>query len=165
MSEYRDVPGYQGDYQVSRNGLVRSLKRGVKVMSPAVARTGYWQINLYLSGKVKHHYVHRLVAEAWIGPIPDGFEVNHRDGDKSNNKVSNLEIVTARQNIHHAIALGLIPPVRGENSPRAKLKEDEVREIRRLKGTIRVGEVAKRFGVSERTVYCIWEGKTWRHVA
>ena len=163
--DWRDIKNYEGHYQVSRSGQVRSLKRGVQIMRPAVSRTGYWQVNLYRDGKVKHFYVHRLVAEAFIGHIAEGMEVNHKDGDKSNNDVSNLEIVTAKQNILHAFRLGLIPPMHGEMGPRSKLKEAQVREIRLLKGKTRVGEVADRFGVSVRTIYFIWEGKTWRHVA
>ena len=163
--DWRDIKNYEGHYQVSRGGQVRSLKRGVQVMRPAVSRTGYWQVNLYRVGKVKHFYVHRLVAEAFIGHIAEGMEVNHKNGVKSSDEVSNLEIVTAKQNIHHAFTMGLIPPMWGENSPRSKLNEEQVREIRLLKGKARVGEVAGMFKVSVRTIYFIWEGKTWRHVA
>src|SRR5689334_4998558 len=81
MSDWRDVKGCEGHYQVSKSGQVRSLKRGVRVMRPAVNQKGYWQVNLYLNGIVTHFYIHRLVAAAWIGPIPDGHEVNHKDED------------------------------------------------------------------------------------
>ncbi len=163
-TEWRNVKGYEGHYQVSRSGQVRSLKRGLRVMRPSTSRTGYPQLNLYRDGKVKHFYVHRLVAEAFIGPIPDGYEVNHKDGSKTNANADNLEIVTARQNIRHAIEMGLIPSMRGEQGPRAKLKEQQVREIRRLKGRARVKDVAATYGVSPRSVYLIWQGVTWRHV-
>jgi hypothetical protein len=133
-------------------------------MSPAVSRTGYYQVNLYLEGKVKHFYVHRLVAAAFLGSIPEGMEVNHKDGCKDNNDVTNLEIVTSEENMRHARQTGLLLSS-GEQSPRAKLTEVEVREIRRSKDRReRAAEVAARFGVCERTIYGIWEGKTWRHV-
>src|SRR5262249_61995747 len=99
-------------------------------MSPAVSRTGYHQVNFYLEGRVKHFYVHRLVAAAFIKPIPDGMEVNHKDGDKSNNDVENLEIVTSEENLRHARETGLMPSG-GERSAVAKLTEEEVGEIRR----------------------------------
>ena len=67
MSEWRDVSGYEGHYQISRNGQDRSLKRGVRVMRPAVNRKGYWQVNFYRDGQPQHFYLHRLVAAAFIG--------------------------------------------------------------------------------------------------
>jgi hypothetical protein len=140
------------------------MKRGLRVLKPSTSRTGYPQLNLYRDGKPRHYYVHRLVAEAFLGPIGDGLEVNHKDGCKTNANAENLEIVTAQQNIHHAMALGLIPSMRGEQSPRAKLKERQVREIRRLKGRARVKDVAANFGVSPRSVYLIWQGVTWQHI-
>ena len=165
MNDWRNIKGYEGHYQVSSAGQVRSLKRGGRLMSPAVSRTGYHQVNLYLEGRVKHFYEHRLVAAAFIRPIPDGMEVNHKDGDKSNNDVKNLEIVTSEENLRHARETGLMPSG-GERSPVAKLTEEAVREIRRSKDhRERAAEVADRFGVCERTIYGIWERKTWRHVA
>jgi hypothetical protein len=165
MNDWRNIRGYEGHYQVSSTGQVRSLKRGGRLMSPAVSRTGYYQVNLYLEGRVKHFYVHRLVAAAFIKPIPEGMEVNHKDGDKSNNDVDNLEIVTAEENLRHARETGLMPSG-GERSPVAKLTEEEVGEIReaKVRGE-RAALVAARFGVCERTIYGIWERKTWRQVA
>jgi len=163
MNDWRDIKGYEGHYQVSSTGQVRSLKRGRRLMSPAVSCTGYYQVNLYLEGRVKHFYVHRLVAAAFIRQIPDGMEVNHKDGDKSNNEVSNLEIVTSEENLRHARDTGLMPS--GGESPVAKLTEEEVRKIRAARGKrVRVGELADAYGVCERTIYGIWEGKTWRGV-
>jgi hypothetical protein len=164
MNDWRNIKGYEGHYQVSSAGQVRSLKRGGRLMSPAVSRTGYHQVNLYLEGRVKHFYVHRLVAAAFIRPIPDGMEVNHKDGDKSNNDVKNLEIVTSEENLRHARETGLMPSG-GERSPVAKLTEEEVGEIRGARGKgVRAGELADAYGVCERTIYGIWEGKTWRGV-
>jgi hypothetical protein len=127
--------------------------------------TGYRQVNLYLYGQVKHFYVHRLVADAFLGRIPAGFEVNHKDGNKDNNGVDNLEIFTSEANLQHAREHGLIP-MRGEASHLAKLTEREVREIRlaRANGE-RAAAVAARFGICERSVYGIWAKSTWKHVA
>jgi hypothetical protein len=159
IDEWRDIRGYEGHYQVASSGRVRSLKRS-KLMAQATSQTGYKQINLYKGGRVKHFYVHRLVAEGFLGPIPPGMEVNHKDGKKHNNDVSNLEIVTALENKRHARELGLVPPP----THLAKLTESQVRKIRWLKGKAKPGEVAKQFGVGVRTIYLIWEGKIWKRV-
>ncbi len=166
MSEWRDIRGYEGPYQVSNEGQVRSLKRGPRIMSQARSRTGYRQVNLYLYGRVRHWYVHRLVADAFLGGIPDGMEVNHIDGDKGRNDIRNLEIVTPEANLQHARESGLAPDLRGEQSPRAKLTEEKVRDIHLARArNEKVAAVAARYGVCERTIYAIWEGRTWRHVA
>src|SRR5215471_8452473 len=102
MSEWRDIRGYEGHYQVSKERQVRSLKRGSRIMAQASGPTGYRQVNLYLYGHVKHFYVHRLVADVSLGRIPAGFEVNHKDGNKDNNGVDNLKIFTSEANLQHA---------------------------------------------------------------
>jgi hypothetical protein len=165
MSHWRDIRGYEGHYEVSKEGQVRSLKRGSRIMAQATGPTGYRQVNLYLYGRVRHFYTHRLVADAFLGPIPEGMEVNHKDGNKDNNTLANLEIVTPEANLQHAREHGLIP-MRGEASHMAKLTEREVREIRlaRANGE-RAAVVAARFGVCERSIYGIWSRRTWRHVA
>jgi hypothetical protein len=157
--EWRPIRDYEGPYEVAATGRVRGLKRG-KLLRQATSQTGYRQLNLYKGGRVRHFYVHRLVAEAFLGPIPPDMEVNHKDGDKGNNDLSNLEIVTALQNKQHARALGLVPPP----THLAKLTESQVRNIRRLQGAATPREVAEKFGVGVRTIYLIWEGKTWKRV-
>ena len=162
--EWRDVRNYEGHYQVSSAGKVRSLKRGGRLLALFVSDSGYVQLNLYRDGLVRHHYVHRLVAEAFIGVIPPMMEINHKDGCKQNNNVANLEIVTAKQNNEHARMMGLTPPAWGEKCRLSKLTANEVREIRKLKGALPGSRVATRFGVCVGTVYQIWSGRTWRHL-
>lgn len=117
IEEWREIPGYDGRYQISNLGRIRSLpyvnyqlsshsgvmmKKHIsgKIMAPTNNGNGYLIIALrYKGSKKKNHYVHRLVAEAFI-PNPDGFtEVNHIDYDKGNNIVTNLEWVSREQNI------------------------------------------------------------------
>lgn len=110
MIEWRDVPGYEGLYQVSNTGLVLSLPtdrhRGV-VLMPAPDKDGYKRVKL-TKGCVKQTFsVHRLVALAFI-PNPDlKQEVNHIDGNKANNSVSNLEWATREENERHSRKTGL----------------------------------------------------------
>lgn len=99
MEEWRTIPGYEGLYEVSNTGRVRSLDRydsrncfrKGKVLSPVKSNIGYLLVSLCCNGKYKGFTVHRLVAQAFI-PNPDNLpEINHKDEDKTNNSVENLE--------------------------------------------------------------------------
>lgn len=107
--EWRDVEGYEGIYQVSNLGRVRSLDRKIhnyikpgKILTPRNNGHSYFEVSLHRVGhKDKHVYIHRIVAAAFI-PNPDNLpEVNHIDFDKSNNAVSNLEWVSSKENKAH----------------------------------------------------------------
>lgn len=114
--EWRDIPGYEGLYQASDHGRIRSLNniqhvvfRGKpvikpkygKVIKPGKHRGGYAMVWLSKNGVVKAHTVHRLVADTFL-PNPSGLpEINHIDGDKKNNSISNLEWCTRNTNIQH----------------------------------------------------------------
>ena len=138
--EWKAVVGYEGAYEVSTLGRVRSFRRErpqngwlpERIMSPMVKKDGYCQIHLQRNGAVSRRYIHRLVVEAFCGKIPEDRQVNHVDGDKSNNKIANLEIVSAAENIQHAIRSGL-KRVSGEGSPTCRLRSSEVWLIRKLK--------------------------------
>lgn len=126
--KWKDVPGYEGYYQVSDEGFVRSVDREVvlktrygdprpcqfkgKVLMPyEEIRSGKIRmiVNLSKQGKTKNHYVHRLVASAFIPNPENKPQINHIDGDPCNNDVSNLEWVTGLENIQHAFANKIIP--------------------------------------------------------
>ena len=96
---WKPIAGYEGLYEVSDTGLVRSLRFGKKkILAPAGNGGGYIQVGLHKDGKLKHMLVHRLVANAFI-PNPLGLAtVNHRDENKSNNQASNLEWMTLTDN-------------------------------------------------------------------
>ena len=113
IEEWRPVVGYEGLYEVSNTGQVRSLDRYIKnghssyrlhkgkVISLLKGEYGYIQVNLYYNGKNYKKYVHRLVAQAFI-PNPDNLpQINHKDEDKTNNRVDNLEWCTAKYNINY----------------------------------------------------------------
>lgn len=112
IEEWRDIKGYEGLYQVSSEGRVKSLERKVshrdrertikeRILKPGINRGGYLKINLYTDGKPKTLIVHRLVASAFVPNPDDKPEVNHVDEDKSNNRACNLEWVTAKENANH----------------------------------------------------------------
>lgn len=102
MEKWKDIKGYEGLYQVSTNGDVRNLLTG-KTLKRRSNGNGYIRIELWKNHKGKKHYIHRLVAETFI-PNPEGMpEVNHKDLNRSNNTVSNLEWVTSSLNTIHAV--------------------------------------------------------------
>jgi hypothetical protein len=113
--EWKDIVGYEGIYQVSNKGRVRTFRHKdgfvgfkitdePKIMSLISHGNGYLYVSLMNNDVRKNHYVHRLVAEAFIGNIPKGHVINHLDYDKSNNSSDNLEIVSQKENVHYSLA-------------------------------------------------------------
>lgn len=98
---WSDIVGYENMYQISNYGRLKSFKPKEKILSLSPNKNGYIEKQLYKKGKYKSKKIHRLVAEAFI-PNPNNLpEVNHKDGDKTNNCVNNLEWVTTKQNNWH----------------------------------------------------------------
>lgn len=97
---YKDVKGFEGFYQVSNLGNVFSIKKN-KILKPTILDNGYLQVDLYKNTEHKKNNIHRLVAIAFI-PNPYNLpQVNHKDEDKTNNNVWNLEWCTCKENINH----------------------------------------------------------------
>lgn len=118
METWRDVIGWEGYYEVSNNGYVRSTPRPVdrawgvinwsgKVLTPRIHSEGYLRVSLSREGVAVDAYIHRLVAEAFIHNPLELEYVNHKDGVKTNNCELNLEWVTALENNQHALDTGL----------------------------------------------------------
>lgn len=100
MEEWKEVPGYEGLYEVSNTGNVKSLIKN-KIIKGFINRCGYRLVGLSKNKILKRFQVHRLVAQVFI-PNPDNLPmVNHKDEDKSNNSVDNLEWCDAKYNIHY----------------------------------------------------------------
>ena len=103
---WKDVPGYEGLYQVSNTGKVKSMSYGHHgvpgILTPRKNNSGYQRVCLCNADK-KHRdrTVHRLVWEVFNGPIPEGLQINHKDENKSNNSLENLEVVTPKQNTNY----------------------------------------------------------------
>lgn len=148
-------------WYISREGLLWSGKNS-KMLSLGDNGTGYNQVIYRSNGARKKYYVHRLVAEVFLGEIPEGMCVNHKDGDKSNNHVNNLEIVTRAENNRHAIETGLNKRWRGETHPMAKLTCLDVLEIReRVLGGERKESLAVEFGVTGATISDVHRRVSW----
>lgn len=154
---WKPVVGYEGLYMVSNTGRVKSLKRNI-ILKQAAHRQGYKKVTL----RSKGHFVHRLVCAAFIGK--SDLEVNHKDGEKANNKLDNLEYCSHSENVKHAYKNGLMSKV-GSKHHRAKLSEDDVLEIKKL---IQEGrgnkEISKQFPVTHITISLIRNNRQWSHV-
>ena len=102
---WKDVPNFEGLYQVSNTGKIKSFRKSTKygsqpeyILKPSIANTGYAQVTLYDNARRKKLLIHRLVAEAFI-PNPDNLpQINHKDEDRLNNCANNLEWCTAAYN-------------------------------------------------------------------
>lgn len=163
--EWREVVGYQR-YFVSNHGRVYSTIRRGRVLRQTLTPQGYPYVSLMRpDGRASKVCVHRLVAEAFLGKPGEGMVVNHRSGDKSDNRVENLEWCTYGQNNEHARRTGLSSAL-GETHYAARLSDDDVREIRRR---VALGEmhrlVAGDYGVARQTVTKIANGQARRAVA
>lgn len=95
----KKIQGFDDVYYAEENG---DIYRNNKLLSPVDNGTGYKQIKFRLNGKRYNRYVHRIMWETFVGAIPEGYEINHIDHDKSNNALSNLELVTHSLNLHKA---------------------------------------------------------------
>lgn len=105
MELWRNVKGYEGLYQVSNYGRVRSMWYGkVRILKQDKNNKGYRIIKLCKNGKRKKFYVHRLVYEAFNGEIPEGYEINHIDENSLNNRLDNLNLLTHKANINWGTA-------------------------------------------------------------
>ena len=133
--EWRPVKGYEGRFEVSNYGRVKSFltmgncrKVGAEyahLLKPKKTNRGYLRVCLRIDGKTKDFSVHRLVVDAFIG-IPDGMVVNHIDGCKTNNNLTNLEVVTYTGNLLHAIHTGLNRVPKNKTKPIAVLRNGDV---------------------------------------
>lgn len=166
METWLPIVGYE-DYSVSDLGRVRrettrtsAVAGKIKAQNPD--KDGYMMVCLSRPGdKQRTPRVHKLVWTAFRGSIPRGMTVNHEDGVKANNALSNLELMTHGDNIRHAIDV-LGHDRRGAGNPAARLSESDVRTMRerRAAGEL-VRVLATDFGISKRMVSLITTGKSW----
>lgn len=142
------------DYEITTEGQVINKNNG-HVLKPQPNGKGYLRVSI--GGKLK--FVHRLVAEKYI-PNPNNYEqVNHKDGNKLNNSVDNLEWVSNQQNRKHAVDTGL--HLQGEDCPWSKLDWEKVEYIRNHP-EIPTTKFAEKYGVSSRTISDVRNHKTWK---
>lgn len=159
---FKSIPGYEGRYSVDNKGSVFSnYLNGLMKLNHHSC--GYLKISLNKGSKRKSFFVHRLVAEAFIGKSE--LDVNHKNCNKKDNRITNLEYVTRSHNLIHARNKGKLKPSHGSKHYLSKLNEAEVVEIREMLSTgLALNLVSKMYEVSAPVISNIKHGKTWKHV-
>jgi hypothetical protein len=157
---WEDIIGYEGFYQVSDLGRVKSLRFNKEIILKfGVDWSGYLLVNLFKNGIPKNMKAHRLVALTFIPNPENKLEVNHKDGIKTNNNIENLEWSTRAENCLHAWGVGL-------SKGNSRLKESEVLQIRDLYKSERFNqmEIAELYNCSKRNIYKIVNRETWEYI-
>ena len=162
---WKAVVGYEGWYEVSDHGRVKRIKAAFgttpgKILKWIVGAQGYCVVQLSRESHEVLRTVHQLVMAAFVGPRPEGKEINHKDANKMNPRLDNLEYVTSHENHLHASRNGLMS--RGEMRHNAVLTEESVRDI--LKSNERTVDICRRLGVSRSAINGVRRGLNWKHV-
>jgi len=161
--EVKPVEGYDNRFLVTEDARVIS-KSTNKVLKSQESKSGYEVIATKIGGRDGTNVmirVHRVVAGAFVPNPENKPTVNHKDGVKMHNHRTNLEWATHQENTEHAFENGLAEPKRGCDGTLAKLNEDNVRELRALKGSITAREASERFGIAHSGIVNIWNNKTY----
>lgn len=175
MEEWKDIVGYEGYYQVSSYGNVKSLDRNIvrkdgkiyrcysRILIPFQGHTcNYLTVQLSKNNITQKYMIHRLVAYMFLGLLPDSsLEVNHKDGNRHNNCVDNLEIITHQENINHSVAMNLKHDY-GEQSTNAKLTNKDAAMIRQMwYNGVKQVELAEMYRVSKQAINRLVHNKSY----
>lgn len=170
--EWKPVVGYEGIYEASNLGNIRRIApwadgRKTKVKGQlSLKRARYLRVSLCANSVEREHPVHRLIYEAFNGPIPHGKEINHKNGNHYDKHLENLEILTKSQNERHKHDVLKRVMAHGEGHHGAKLTNAEVLQMRSLRLTgWMLKDLAAKFGVSPTTVCEVTKGKLWKRAA
>ena len=159
MEQWLDVVGFEGIYQVSNFGRIRSVKTGKIKEQTVQDNDNRPYLGLWKNNKQKICRPHKLVMEAFVGIRPQGMECCHNDGNPQNNHLSNLRWDTSKNN--HADKVKHGTTNRGEQCGTAKLTLEQVRAIRQDDRLQRI--IAAEYGVRDNTISRIKSGKRWTH--
>jgi len=167
---WKDVKNYEGLYQVSNLGRIKSLERYVnhlngarivheKILKPVIDNTGYYVVSLWKNNKHSRPHIHRLVAQTFIPTIKNKPHINHIDGNKLNNFINNLEWCTPKENVVHAYRTGL-----NENNRKINQYDlngnfiktwNSIKEAQTFYHTTHIGECCR--GTRNKTKNYIWK--------
>lgn len=172
---WADIPGFENKYQASTKGRIKALARKQqiknaigdvvlnfkeKILRQTFNQLGYLRIGLSINGINKSFPVHRLIALTFI-PNPENKKtVNHKDGNKANNNVENLEWSTQKENVQHAFLTGLVKRKSGDKCYQSKFTNQQAKEVRESNKSVK--ELAKEYGVYISTIYKIKKGLRYK---
>jgi hypothetical protein len=178
---WKPVVGYEGQYEVSNQGRVRSLYRVIYVRRFSTKVGAHIDVYKPMKGRIMRlnknargylvchlgrgvtKAAHQMVLESFVGPCPPGQMGLHADDNKENNVLNNLRWGTSSENAYDSIRNNTFPS--GERSPRAKLRKADVAIIKSLFGEKQDVEIARIYGVDRATIRKIRIGKTWKSAA
>lgn len=183
MEKYKIIPNTNDRYEISDLSNIRRVKSrvknspnggtrsvGGKVLSQKTKKNKYKEVALYINNqKCTMKYVHRLMYETFVGEIPSTHQINHIDGNKSNNLIDNLELVTPSENMKHSYhVLGnKLKAMKGQDHRNAKLSDDEVILIKKMYSEgVPSRDIHKSFSnkVSLSSLRKVCYGLTWKHI-
>lgn len=166
MTIWKAVVGYEGRYEVSDLGEVRSLDKGNRkgiMLKQGSSGVGYKAVDLSKDGVAVRTRVHKIVLEAFVGPCPAGMECCHDDNDRANNRLSNLRWDTKKNNMKDREKAG--NTLRGTRHNMAIIDEQKAREIKAMLAAGKMPtEIARTLGVGRNIVANIKYNKVWSHV-
>lgn len=150
-----DIVGYEGYYQINRNGEIYSIKSD-KLMKISKSQDGYLKVILSKDGYQRVCFIHRMVYKTFCGEIPDNLHIDHIDGIKDHNYPENLRLVTISQNNQHTYDLQL---------RKTRLEINQVKQIKQyLNEGLSLRAIARKFEISSATVVSIKYNRTWSRI-
>lgn len=160
---WKDIPGYEGYYQASNLGRIKSFYKNGKILNPSINMHGYKQIVLINHNGRKTWTIHRIIAKTFIPNIYNKPFINHINGIKTDNNINNIEWCTASENIIHGFKIGLIKRNKNEKSKSSKLSWDIVSQIRLIKNRDKISnrKLAKQYGVCHTLINKIINNTKW----
>ena len=169
--EWRPVVGFESAYEVSSLGRIRGfigsqgrVRKIPRLLHPRVSKSGYPIVTIKRLDYKKSRSVHSLVARAFLGPRPEGHQVNHIDLNRQNAALSNLEYLTCGDNLRHSYRAGTMTR-KGEANSCAKIDENSVAAIVLMsKAGANQFQIADKFKIHQSTVSDVLSGRTWAHV-